>query len=233
MVPARRPWLVVALVAVAADLLTGCGAATAQRRAEERRPPGYAERFEDCARRRRQACEGLSPPPEPAGQRAVGDERFASGVAAALSSDVTLSSAVMAAGLTVCVAGNHEVVWWRVGAGALHLLDGAAYGFGLSGELGFRIPAAPRWSVVAGARFLNVSDAYGDEARVPAHHILGQLGVDLVLVERSDLLLRLTASGLVGAERRLVARYDAAREVVLRRQTIEYGGALGLSLWLR
>ena len=212
-----------------ASLLSACATTASAQREGGDRPPTYTELFEECAEERRfqRECGGAS------ASREAGSGSFRGGIAVALSSDTTVSNEFMGSELLLSVAGHHDVVWWSLGGGALHLFDGHAYGFSLAALTGFPIPTAREWSIVLGAKFLNVSDFYDDDVHRPAHHVLGQLGVDFVAVEYADLLFRLTLRVTLGAERQRVARFDQAREAVDEKLVFEYGGALALSLWLR
>jgi len=162
-----------------------------------------------------------------------GHRPFEQGIAAGVATEAVVTNDLMGSDLTLSIVGNHRVVWWSLGAGALHLYDEAAYGFSVGAGLGVRLEPSSAWSVYVGAKLLNVSGFYAGATEHPAHHIVGRAGIDFAAYEERTLSVRLRLQALMGAARRRVAHVEQARVVADDRFRFSYGGALTVSVWMR
>ncbi len=167
------------------------------------------------------------------GGQATGVDPGGMSIAAVVGLESVLTSSLLASHAEVAVAGSARLVWWKVGAGIVHQLDTTGYGFTLGASAGLYVDPGSRWSVFLGARFINMASFYGDAADRPAHDLLGSLGASVALGELAGVHFRIDLAATIGVRRRLVADFDEAREVVHERFDAEYGGTLGVSMWLR
>lgn len=218
---------------LAVGLGAGCAASSAGRRGGESPDGSISDMLAGCAeaRRAQARCGG------PAGGEGTSVRRglrpFGEGIAAGVATEAVVTNDLMGSDLTLSIVGNHRVVWWNLGAGALHLYDDTAVGFSVCAGLGVRLEPASPWSVFVGAKLLNVSDFYAGASEHPAHHILGRVGIDLAAYERPTLSVRLRLQALMGAARRRVAHVEQARVVADDRFLFSYGGAFSVSVWMR
>ena len=189
------------------------------------------QRLRSCAelRRRGLGCGEVEPADVPLG----GAGRFGRGIAFSARAAASATNRDYLSEVILSAAGDHDVVWWDVGAGILHRLHQTSYGFALSANVGFRIPAVPWLSIATGAEFQNVTDFYSEEREKPRQHLLGKLGLDFLVVEGGDGLFRIGLVALLGVERGVVARMVGAHEVEDERFSLEWGGLLSLGTWLR
>lgn len=133
----------------------------------------------------------------------------------------------------LAIAGEAGIVWWRAGAGLAHLLDASAYGLSLRGVVGARIATGSPWSVLTGARWVNVSRFHGTAAERPAQHLFGELGLSVRIGRAAGMHGALEIAGLLGADRRRVAEVVGAREQVEERFRLDGGASISLALWIR
>lgn len=155
------------------------------------------------------------------------------GVALGLGTDTWAATTLLASEFHFGVAAEGERLWWDVTAGAAHLFERLGYGFSLGSDLGIRLRPGGRWSLGIGARFLNLTGFYDSDPGEPALHVLGRVGPAVDIGPARGTRLRVQLFVGAGAERRLVSRFEGAREVVDNLVRPSVGGGLGLAVWFR
>lgn len=246
----RRAALIAVVGPLALVCALGLGAPDALAAPAGDQPPRVAEARTDPALLRRvlpRRCGATEDEGRPCADLAESVDRWFDGVAGGglpgaagsgtlafvVSTDALLMSTTLGQDLELHVGGTGPLLSWHVGAGLLHTYDRGAYGFSLGGAVGLRVPRYSPWSVVLGAKFLNLTDFYDDGPDNPAHHILGELGASFDLPVSRHLMMRFGLSALLGVERRSVARFEGAREVLDEETGFSGGAALRIAMWLR
>lgn len=199
--------------------------------------PSYTDLLDDCGKAGRTYCD-CAPFPADRFERALRGEPLDDGddpskIAGTAATDVIVTNTFMGSAVSLGISGNHSVVWWRASAGALHLYDQYAYGFTLEGLLGIRFWKDSLWSIVTGARFLNVSNHYQEAVDQPAQHVSGELGVGFDILRRPHVVLQTHLATALGVRRALMARGVGAHEVADERYAFQYGGSLTFTTWFR
>lgn len=153
-------------------------------------------------------------------------------IAVGVAPGALVSSGARVGYLDVSLGGWHDQVSWQIDAGVTHALDEAEAGLSLGAAVAFSMWRRGWLQAILGGHFYNLSSFYDGAPERPRHYIHGEAGLAWMLFRTDGLALRLVTVASLGAKRRLVARFDGAREVIDEAWSGDYGAVVRLEAWV-